>query len=97
MGAWSEVKGSIIIQKSSRFSVVKALHDHFDDYEAIIHTEQLDIGYNKIRIELNFAYSLENEGAYKTWKKFADYIRDNLQLTDSSIGMDVTVSIRWII
>lgn len=97
MSVWSEVKGSIIMQRGSHFSVVKALHDHFDDYEAIIHTVQKDVGYNKISVSFEFAYSLENEGAYKVWKRFADYVNENLKITDSSVGMDAVVSVRWII
>ena len=97
MSVWTFVEGTITVSKESHVSITKAIADYFGRYEAKPNITYRKITPTLIEHAVNFSYSLENEGAYKAWKEFADYLKDALVVTDYRTGMDCTVSIRWII
>lgn len=97
MSVWSHVEGTISVHRDDHFSVEKALHDHFDDYGACVSVVQKRITNEIIKVEFDFCYCMENEGAYKVWKVFAEHVRDNISLRNNTCGMDATISIRWLI
>lgn len=91
MSVWTEVKGSMLVHRGTHFSVITALREHFEDYDANIWSEQIHIGENLVRTDFEFSYSMDGDGAYNVWKKFIDLVRDR---TDA---LDAVVSIRYLL
>ena len=94
MSVWTEVNGSMLVHRGTHFSVLTALREHFEGYEANIRSEQTRIGENLVRTDFEFSYSMDGDEAYNVWKKFVDFVEDRIKKPDA---LDAVVSIRWLL
>ena len=91
MSVWTEVEGTVYINKQSKFSFRKYIEDNFQ--EANVHVIlQQDVGTEDIKVEFRFCFSDSNLEAAKTLEWFVDAIKQH----DRQADVDLTATIRFV-
>ena len=91
MSVWTEVEGTVYINKQSKFSFRKYIEDNFQEanFRTIM---QKDVGTEDIKVEFRFCFSDSNLEVAKTLQWFVDAIKQH----DSKADVDLTATIRFI-